>query len=300
MPAQSVIKLLTGCLLCACASGVAGARSPKPSHEATPATRSVCTELAATFSYSGTVITSANIVPAGAPAPAGSSSAVPIKEHCLISGKMLERVSDVDGQTYAIGFEMRLPNEWNGRFFYQANGGLDGIIVPALGAVSGGGPLAPALVQGFAVISSDAGHSPAQNPLFGIDPQARLDYGYQAVGRLTPMAKALIRAAYGKAPDRSYFGGCSNGGRHAMVAAARYANQFDGFLAGDPGFHLPRAAVAQLYGAQQYTKVATSSDLNTAFTAAERKLGADRVLAKCDAMDGVKDDTVSASAACQR
>ena len=63
---------------------------------------------------------------------------------------MFERVSDVDAQAYAIAFEIRLPTTWNGRFFYQANGGLDGIIVPALGAVSGGGPLAPALAQGFA------------------------------------------------------------------------------------------------------------------------------------------------------
>ena len=67
-------------------------------------------------------------------------------------------------------------------------------------ASAAGGPLLNGLQLGFAVISSDAGHSAAQNPLFGVDPQARLDYGYQAVGTLTPMAKALIQAAYGKEP----------------------------------------------------------------------------------------------------
>ena len=36
------------------------------------------------------------------------------------------------------------------------------------------------------------------------------------------MAKALIKAAYGKEPDRSYMVGCSNGGRVAMVTATRY------------------------------------------------------------------------------
>ena len=56
--------------------------------------------------------------------------------------------------------------------------------------------------QGFAVLSSDAGHTAAGGPSFGLDPQARLDYGYQAVGKLTPMAKKLIELAYGKAPDR--------------------------------------------------------------------------------------------------
>ncbi len=51
--------------------------------------------------------------------------------------------------------------------------------------------------------------------MFGLDPQARIDYGYGAITKLTPMAKNLIKAAYGKLPDRSYAGGTSNGGRHA-------------------------------------------------------------------------------------
>src|SRR5206468_11594594 len=143
----------------------------------------------------------------------------PVTAHCQITGTMFNRVSTVDGQSFAIGFEMRLPNAWNGRFFYQANGGTDGSVVTATGPVNGGGGLTHALAQGFAVISSDAGHNAAQNASFGVDPQARLDYGYQAVAKLTPMAKSVIQTAYGKGPDRSYIGGCSNGGRHTMVAA---------------------------------------------------------------------------------
>jgi feruloyl esterase len=149
------------------------------------------------------------------------------------------------------------------------------------------------------VISSDAGHS-APNPAFGIDPQARLDYGYQAVAKLTPMAKALIRAGYGKAPDRSYFGGCSNGGRHTMVAAARYPDDYDGFLVGDPGFNLPLAAIANMAGAQNYAALAsTPGDISTGFTVAERQLVSNAVLARCDALDGAKDGLVQDTAACQ-
>jgi hypothetical protein len=267
--------------------GLCGSAAAAPS---VSGERLFCSELLQSFGYAEAKLTSAAVV-----AP---TAALP--EHCLVRGKLSERLSPVDGQTYAIGFEMRMPTRWNGRFFYQANGGLDGVIVPALGAVSGGGPLNPALAAGFAVISSDAGHSAAQNPLFGIDPQARLDYGYQAVGKLTPMAKSLIQVAYGKRPDHSYIGGCSNGGRHVLVAASRYADQFDGFLAGDPGLHLPKAAVAQLYGAQQFSRLATSADLETAFTAAERKLVAERILQRCDRLDGLDDGMVLASAACQR
>lgn len=222
-----------------------------------------------------------------------------VPAHCLVTGLMHERTGPIDGQSYAIGFEIRLPLAWNGRFYYQANGGLDGSVATALGGL-GGGPLTNALYQGFAVLSSDAGHSGTLGPFFGLDPQARLDYGYQAVGKLTPMAKGLIQQAYGKRPDRSYIGGCSNGGRHTLVAASRYAQMYDGFLAGAPGYNLPKAAVANIFGAQQYAKVATDpADLSTAFTTAERQMVSAAVLAKCDALDGATDGLIQDVQACQ-
>jgi feruloyl esterase len=256
-----------------------------------------CGTLATELASPNTAFTSSTTVAAGTLSVAGK----PVPAHCVLTGKMFERTSPVDGKTYAIGFEMRLPLEWNGRFWYQANGGIDGNVVPATGNTSGGGPLTSALLQGFAVISSDAGHNAAQNPTFGIDPQARLDYGYQAVGKLTPMAKRVIRAAYGKRPDVSYIGGCSNGGRHTMVAAARYADQYDGYLVGAPGFNLPKAAVANMYGAQQYAPLATNpADLSTAWTQAERQLVSSKVLERCDALDGLADGLVQDVRACRR
>ena len=270
---------------------------------ARPGTLLSCGALAAGEAPAGTVYTQAVAVPAGTLALGNAS--VPVPAHCLVQGRMNERIGLVDGKRYAIGFEMRLPVAWNGRFFYQANGGLDGVVVPAVGAIGGGAPVTSALQLGFAVISSDAGHPGALGPAFGLDPQARLDYGYNAVAQLTPMAKNLIAQAYGRGPDRSYFGGCSNGGRHAMVAAARAASQYDGILAGDPGYNLPRAAVAQLYGAQQYAKVATATtpaglpDLQSAFTPAELQRVSGRVLARCDALDGLADGIVSDVKACQ-
>jgi pimeloyl-ACP methyl ester carboxylesterase len=255
-----------------------------------------CASLAATLSYPDTVFTASSDVPAGTLQTAGQ----PIGAHCLLRGRMGEHLSPVDGKTYSIGFEMRLPLDWNRRYFYQANGGIDGAVVTATGNTSGGGPLTSALLQGFAVISSDAGHNGAQNPTFGLDPQARLDYGYQAVGKLTPMAKAVIRAAYGHGPKYSYIGGCSNGGRHAMVAAARYPEQYDGFLVGSPGFNLPKAAVANIYGAQQYATVQTTPDLGSAWTTQERQLVSSRVLARCDTLDGLADGIVQSVEACQK
>ena len=277
-------------------------------------TLSACTTLASAFSAANTTITTAADVAAGQLTFFGTPVGPPVGAHCQVTGKMHNRTGS-DGQTYAIGFEMRLPQSWNGRFYYQANGGFDGTVFTALGPGSGAGPLTSALAQGFAVISSDAGHTSAQTATFGFEPQARLDYGYQAVQKLTPMAKALIKTAYGREPDRSYFGGCSNGGRHTLVAASRLPADYDGFLAGAPGYNLPKAAVSQVWGSQQYAKAATPGamttapaflggfpipDLSTAFTAAERTTVANKILAKCDALDLAADGIVSDTAACQK
>lgn len=302
---RRVWPVTLGLALSAC--GTAPTGQPAASLKAAAgASLQQCETLAAGFRHDQTTIDSVAVQADGA-LKLGDKA---VAQHCLVKGAMHKRKGS-DGRDYAIGFEMRLPKAWNGRFYYQGNGGLDGSVKTADGAL-GGGPLTGALMQGFAVISSDAGHSGPQTPYFGLEAQSRLDYGYQAVAKLTPMAKALIAAAYGKGPDRSYLGGCSNGGRHAMVEAAR-GQAYDGYLIGAPGYRLPNAALAQLWGAQQWAPLAVPGattahplnptakipDLSGAFTKAERKLVADAVLAKCDALDGAKDGLVQATQACQ-
>lgn len=265
-----------------------------------------CAGLLATLAgIPNTTITSATTIAAGGvmvgerQVGGQQEGGVPVAAHCRVLGTMNERVGAVDGRAYGIDFEMRLPLQWNGRFFHQGNGGLDGTVVPAF-AQFGGGPVTSGLHQGFAVLSSNAGNRDRGDANFGVDPQARLDYGYQAVGHLTPMAREVIRRVYGRGPDRSYFGGCSNGGRHAMVAATRYAEWYDGILAGAPAFTLPLSSIAQLWGAQRYRTVATNpADLATAFTPAERQVVARAILNRCDALDGLADGLVQDMAGCQ-
>lgn len=312
------VALLTACSHPGGTLDVAASASLKA---ASPAAMSVsCGDMASKFKYDQVRITGSVSVAAGAVAMSGApnapKTAYEAPAHCLVKGLMQER-KGTDGKDYAIGFEMRLPMQWNGRFYHQVNGGLDGVVQPALGAL-GGGPLTGALHQGFAVISSDAGHNGSQNPTFGADPEARQNYGYAAVGKLTPMAKGLIQTAYGKTPDRSYIGGCSNGGRHTMVAASRLTDQYDGYLVGAPGYRLPQAALAQVWGSGQWsdlsplTPLASSSlnhpfapsvklpDISLGFNAQDRQIVADAILAKCDALDGAKDGMVQDVAGCQK
>jgi Tannase and feruloyl esterase len=308
-----ILSALSAITLVACNTTPSGGGSGMAKlSEAKPSTLSACAALTTNFKFANATLSSAETVAPGKVGAGPQASVYNAPEHCLVKGNMHQR-KGVNNQDYAIGFEMRLPKDWNGRFYYQANGGIDGTVQPALGAL-GGGPLTGALAQGFAVISSDAGHTSRQNPRFGEDPQARADYGYQAVGKLTPMAKALIAAAYGRAPDRSYIGGCSNGGRHALVAASRYQTEYDGFLVGAPGYRLPNAALQQLWALPAWLALATPNatmthpfnpsatiaNLGTAFTAAERQTVANAILGKCDALDGAKDGLVQDTLACQK
>jgi hypothetical protein len=224
--------------------------------------------------------------------------------HCVLRAAVNERTG-TDGRPYAIGFEMRLPESWNGGYFDQVNGGNDGAVVPAYGSLPGGTP-DNALARGYAVLSSDSGHDGQANPtaglvggnLFGFDEQARLDYGYTANVTLTPIAKKIIEGYYGHRPERSYMVGCSNGGRHALVGATRLAKEFDGFLAGAPGYNLPMVSLQHAWDLQSFEKA--GGDIRKALSRADMRLLGDAVRAQCDALDGAADGIVGAIAQCQK
>lgn len=280
---------------------------PRMPHATGAAPVAACDALAARFAHPRTRLVSTERVAPGQMKLPGITQLMP--EHCVVKGVMNERTG-IDGKPYAIGFEMRLPTAWNGRFFYQANGGLDGFVSAAYGDILGGGPASNGLAKHFAVISSDAGHAfdrttPIGGASFGLDPQARLDYGYNAVAQLTPMAKALIAAYYGKRPDTSYLVGSSNGGRHGLVTASRLPEEYDGILVSTPGWRLPLAAVAQVWDAQQFASISRPNpatgrpDLTTALPPAAMNLVARSVLARCDALDGLVDGIVADLRGCQ-
>lgn len=50
--------------------------------------------------------------------------------------------------------------------------------------------------------------------------------------------------------------GSSDGDREAMLAAQRYPTEFDGILAGNPGFRLTRAGLGEAWDSQQFSRVA--------------------------------------------
>lgn len=231
---------------------------------------------------------------------------VPLPEDgaCIVTGRM-DAYEGQDGNPYAIRFEIALPTDWNGDFVHQFNGGVDGVVAPARGGFNIGRPEMTALSRGFAVVSSDAGHAIDAHPdqglqgatQFGFDARARANYGHAAVAKLDPVARRIVESAYG-APIRHAYGiGRSNGGRHAMVAAARMPDAFDGLLVGYPGFNLPKAALQHAWDAQIFH--ALTGDVRTAFSQEDMDKVSAEVLAQCDALDGLEDGMVFAFQTCQ-
>jgi feruloyl esterase len=127
-----------------------------------------------------------------------------------------------------IKFEVWLPvgAAWNGKFNQIGNGGYAGVITPA--------GLASGAARGFATAATDNGHV-GPTPEFAIGhPEKVIDFGHRAVHLTAEHGKAIVAAFYGRPAARSYFFGCSDGGREALMEAKRYPADFYGIIVGAP------------------------------------------------------------------
>jgi hypothetical protein len=171
---------------------------------------------------------------------------------------------------------------WNGKLLGQGNGGFAGEIdYHGLGI---------GVHQGYAAVGTDTGHSGG-----GTDaswalghPEKVTDFGYRGIHEMTRAAKAVIKAFYGNDPQHSYFGGCSNGGRQALMEAQRFPEDYDGILAGAPANFWTHLLTKALFDAQ-----ATTLDPASYIPSSKLPAIARAVNAACDAQDGVTDGVLN-------
>jgi len=233
-------------------------------------------------------ITSATLVAAGSfgssePTIAGSST-VTLATHCEVRA-VARPTSDSE-----IGIEIWLPaDNWNGKYQQTGNGGWAGAIHQR--------PLAAALLRGYAAAATDNGHQGGisdsgkgqRSAEFAIGhPEKLIDFGYRALRETRATALAVIKAFYGRDAARSYFVGCSDGGREALMVAQRFPDDFDGILAGNPGNDWSHWAAGLVW--TQQAQLASSPG---AIPATKRALIQNAVTAACDMIDGVKDGLIS-------
>ena len=242
----------------------------------------------------------ANTVLIRPPLPDAVSVAVP--SHCLVDGEIDKRIGG-DGKPYAIGFTIALPDRWNGRFLFQGGGGTNGVIRPPLGPQATAAT--PALARGFAVISNDSGHKGAAFDVsFLRDQEASVNFSSESIGKVTRAAKAIVARYYGQPVKRSYFVGCSTGGREGMLAATRHASEFDGVVAGAPAMRTGHSNLGLAWANVAFNEIAPRNsagqpDPTQVFSATDKKLVTNAILDACDAKDGLRDGMVMNLNACQ-
>jgi hypothetical protein len=168
---------------------------------------------------------------------------------------------------------------WNGKLQGIGNGGFAGVIDYM--------QLAAAVSQGYAATATSAGHD-AETPVDASwalgHPEKVIDFGHRGIHEMTRVAKEAVRAFYGKSEQHSYFVGCSDGGREALMEAQRYPADYDGILAGAPANYWTALVATGAADTQALTLDAASFIPQAKIPAISAA-----VLAACDKLDGVSD-----------
>lgn len=243
-------------------------------------------------------VDSAVLMPASAlavaergPTPAATiTPAAP--EYC----KVLGRIAPLDPKAPPIQFQANLPVQWNGRSLQYGGGGFNGVLINALGLVPAQRyEAASPLAQGFVTVGTDSGHvtQPNQPPqTFALNDEALLNFAHASYKKVRDVSLELMNRAYGRAPQKMYFAGSSEGGREGVTMAQRYPDAFDGIFSRVPVLHWTGLQHAGLRDG-----FATMGD--GWIRPAQVKLVHDAVLAACDAADGLADGLVSDPVGCR-
>ena len=260
-----VLGMIAGMAMPGSGQGTTQFQRWNPTALAEPAALRPATSCAALVSMTGYdfSVTSATVVPASDDWP----------EYCRVVGLIQPEVR----------FDVSLPAVWNGRLYMFGNGGFAGESLDNAGRIT---TARRALARGFAVAQTNTGHDAASEPgaSFAATPQKFLDYAYRAVHVTAMTAKSLARSYYDAAPRRSYFDGCSTGGRQGLMSAQRFPDDFDGIVVGAPVLNFSGTMIN--YHAVQ--RALTAAPL----TADQIKLLADAIYAHCDRKDSVADGVI--------
>jgi pimeloyl-ACP methyl ester carboxylesterase len=190
-------------------------------------------------------ITGAQMVPAGSASTPMAGEELPVakNDYCRVQGTSRPTADS------EIRFELWIPSAsaWNGKFEQVGNGGFAGRIPYR--------SMAQVLSLGYAVAGTDDGHrsNDSTDASWALNhPEKIKDYGWRAIAETTVASRQILSRLTSKAPAKSYFVGCSDGGREALMMAQRFPTYFDGIIAGAPAYTMTRLLTG---GALRYAEL---------------------------------------------
>jgi feruloyl esterase len=175
---------------------------------------------------------------------------------------------------------------WNGKFQAVGNGDAAGVISYAA--------MTEALRRGYATSSTDTGHV-GNSMEFALGHREKyVDFGYRSLHEMTLKAKAIIHEFYGTLPRRSYWNGCSQGGRQGITEAGRYPSDYDAIIAGAAAIDYMQLHAARMALNAFVHRSADSYIPPEKYPAIHRA-----ALTACDAVDGVTDGLIADPTRCR-
>jgi hypothetical protein len=196
----------------------------------------------------------------------------------------------------AVNFEIKLPlREWNGKFYMVGCGGYCGTLNSEARGFQNA--MNFGLRRNYVVAVSDSGHwgTGAGDARWAMNnPVAVMDWAQRYVPETARVSKIILKAYYGAEQNRSYFAGCSQGGRMGIMEALRNPKDFDGIISGAPspdttGLHNLFAWVA---------KANTGPDGKSILSPAKLNLLRDSVRNACSEKIGVTEPVIADPRAC--
>jgi len=237
--------------------------------------------------------------------------------YCRVDGAMAP--VDTAATSRPINFRVVLPASWNERAAQIGGGGMNGVI-PNLAGVDGTTGVSP-LQLGFVTYGSDSGHqaapfgprgggaaapvaaaqapavatgpAPNTSPDWTLNDEAIRNIGYMQIKKTHDAAMVIVERAYGGRPQFNYFFGTSQGGREALTAAQRYADDYDGVIA-----NVPIVSFSSLMLAPEWIRIQEKPAANWVPRAKVAAIRAE-FIRQCDALDGVADGINNNYMACR-
>lgn len=270
-------------ILCAGAAALAVAVGPaavKPS----PASARQATSALACADLQGRGFDEARIVSAAEVAPQDAFRPEPGARPVRVAAPFCRVKGLIETE---IGFELWLParTAWNGKFLGAGVGGDAGAFNFQ--------DLPRGVARGYAAATTDTGHKASDTAWMMGPPERLANYTHRANHLLAQTGKRIAGAYYGAGPRRSYFIGCSGGGRQGLKEAQLYPADYDAVIAGAPGPKTPEMTVRRMW------ELIERDARPALMSPTDWKLIADEGVRQCDGLDGVTDGIAESPQQCR-